>query len=215
MALIVSIDKLTLKEMIGNFPLYAGLSYGLSQLPVPEFIKIRHKRFSIPKTLNEFTSNICYGQKLFLVRKEDNDFGSIIRMMDGYYYPLSTKKKWDEDKALLFGKYILTLKVKDLYPIAMQLISLVGEMIEKEQKLLHREPSKQELAAGIEKLNVFSDLTSLDFLRDVMKCTVPEVLLTPYNECLVRFMIAKEQSDFQERYFNILKKESEPKKKYA
>lgn len=215
MAPIIGIDKLTLKEMIDNLPLYAGLSDGLSQLPVPQFIKIRHQKVSIPKTLEEFTGNICYGQRLFLVRKEDNDFGSIVRLMDGYYYPIVSRNKWDEDKALLFGKYILTLKVEDLYPIAMRLISLVGEMIAKEQKLLHREPSKQELAAGIEKLNVFSELTSLDFLRDAMKCTVPEVLLTPYNECLVRFMIAREQSDFQERYFNILKKESEPKRKYV
>jgi len=215
MAHVIGIEKLTLKEMIDNLPLYVGLSDGLSQLPLPEFIRIKHKKLSIPRTLEEFTSNICYGQRLFLVRKEDNDFGSIIRMMDGYYYPFVSGKKWDEDKALNFGKNILSLKVVNLYPIAMHLISLVGEMIEKEQRFLHREPSKIELAAGIEKLNVFSELTSLDFLRDAMKCTVPEVLLTPYNECLVRFMVAKEQSDFQERYFNMLKKESEPKKKYA
>jgi hypothetical protein len=96
----------------------------------------------------------------------------------------------------------------------MHLISLVGEMIEKEQKLLHREPSKQELAAGIEKLNVFSDLTSLDFLRDTMKCTVPEVLLTPYNECLVRFMIAHETNSYQERYFEEIQKSSNTKNKF-
>ena len=68
-----------------------------------------------------------------------------------------------------------------------------------------------ELAAGIEKLNVFSDLTSLDFLRDAMKCTVPEVLLTPYNECLVRFMVAKEQADYQERYMNEMNNKTKAK----
>jgi hypothetical protein len=97
----------------------------------------------------------------------------------------------------------------------MHLVTLIGEMAEREQKLLHREPTKMELAAGIEKLNVFSDLTSLDFLRDAMKCTVPEVLLTPYNECLVRFMIAKEQADYQERYYDLMNKESEHKSKFA
>jgi hypothetical protein len=148
------------------------------------------------------------------MRKEENDFGAILRVIEGYYYPLVTRYeihklviykgtyKWDEDKALLFGKYILPLKAKDLYPVAMHLTTLIGEMAEREQKLLHREPTKMELAAGIEKLNVFSELTSLDFLRDAMKCTVPEVLLTPYNECLVRFMVAKEQADYQERYMN-------------
>jgi hypothetical protein len=57
-------------------------------------------------------------------------------------------------------------------------------------------------------------MTSLHFLRDAMKITVPEVLLTPYNECLVHFMIAKEQAVFQERYFQLMKEANEPKKKY-
>lgn len=213
MARIKSIDKLTLQEMMLNFDLYIGLPDGLIQLPVPDYIKIKGKYYPVSQTLDEFSKAICYGQRLFLARKEDNDFGLIIRMIDGYYYPLVTVKKWDEDKALLFGKYVLLCTVKELYPVAMHLVKLVSEMAEREQKLLHREPSKIELAAGIEKLNVFSELTALDFLRDAMKCTVPEVLLTPYNECLVRFMIAKEQAEFQERYYELMKEEK-PKSKY-
>ena len=202
MAHMKSIDRLTLLEMINNFQFYIGLPDGLSQLPLPQHMKIKRKKLSIPKDLKEFTDNICYGQRLFLMREETNDFGAILRIINGYYY--SQFKKWDEDKALLFGKNILHLYVKDLYPVAMHLTTLIGEMAEREQKLLHREPTKMELAAGIEKLNVFSELTSLDFLRDVMKCTVPEVLLTPYNECLVRFMLAKEQADYQERYYDLI-----------
>jgi len=209
-----SLDKLTLKEMMNNFHLYYGLPEGLVQLPVPDKLKIGRKRLPVPHTLDEFTSNLTYGQRLFLVRKEDNDFGVIVRILDGYYYTLKTGEKWDEDKALLFGKIVINLRVKDIYPIAMHLITLVSEMAEREQKLLHREPSKIEKAAGIDKLNVFSELTNLDFLRDAMKCTVPEVLLTPYNECLVRFMIAKETADFQERYFELMKEDAQPKHKY-
>ena len=200
--------------MMNNFHLYYGLPEGLVQLPVPDNLKIGRKRLPVPKTLDEFTSNLTYGQRLFLVRKEDNDFGVIVRILDGYYYTLKTGEKWDEDKALLFGKIVINLRVKDIYPIAMHLITLVSEMAEREQKLLHREPSKMELAAGIDKLNVFSELTNLDFLRDAMKCTVPEVLLTSYNECLVRFMIAKETADFQERYFELMKEDAQPKHKY-
>ena len=213
MARIINIEDLTLKEMINNFLLYSGLPDGLTQLPLPEYIKIG-KKLSIPKDLDEFTDNICYGQRLFLVRKEENDFGSILRTIDGYYYPLATVNKWDEDKALLFGKNVLPLKVIDIYPIAMHLVTLTSEMIEQEQKLLHREPTKMELAAGIERLNIFSDLVALDFLRDAMKCTVPEVLLTPYKECLVRFMVAKETAEFQERHFELIKETSKPKSKY-
>jgi len=208
------IEKLTLKEMINNFSLYSGLPDGLAQLPLPEYLKINGKKLAIPKDLDEFTSNICYGQRLFLVRKEENDFGMILRTIDGYYYPLAVNK-WDEDKALLFGKKVLPLKIIDLYPVAMHLVNLTSEMIEREQKLLHREPTKMELAAGIEKLNVFSDLVALDFLRDAMKCTIPEVLLTPYKECLVRFMLAKETAEFQERHFELMKEINKPKSKYA
>jgi hypothetical protein len=214
MARIKEIESLTLGEMISNFTFYSGLPDGLTQLPLPEYIRIGKRKLMIPKDLDVFTENICYGQRLFMVRKEENDFGLILRTMNGYYYPLATVNKWDEDKALLFGKYVLSLHVVYLYPVAMHLITLTSEMIEREQKLLHREPTKIELAAGIEKLNVFSDLVSLDFLRDAMKCTVPEVLLTPYKECLVRFMLKKETDEFQERHFELMKKDSEPKSKY-
>jgi len=186
--------------MIRNVQLYSGLSDGLVQLPVPDSIKIGSKRFTIPLTMEVFASSICYGQRLFIARKEENDFGSILRVMDGYFYPLVTKKNWDEDKALLFGKKILPLFVKDLYPVAMHLITLVSEMTQREQALLYKEPTKLEKAAGIDKLNVFSELSSLYFLRDILKVTIPEVLLTPYNECLVLFMKAKTEADFQENY---------------
>lgn len=209
----ISIDKLTFRDII-TYPLYIGLSDGLVQLPLPEMFQIKKQRLFIPNNLHEFTSKLCYGQRLFITRKEENDFALILRIISGFYYTLYSGKKWDEDKALLFGKDILTCTVKDLYPTAMHLVTLTSEMITREQELLHREPSKMELAAGIEKLNVFSELTALDFLRDAMKITVPEVLLTPYNECLVRFMIAKETSDFQERYMELLQEQNKSKSKF-
>lgn len=214
MAHVKPLNKLTLKEMILNYDLYAGLSDGLLQLPLPDYMIIQKKKYLIPKDLKEFTDNICYGQRIYLTQKEDNDFGAIIRVIAGYYYPIVSKQKWDADNALLFGKIVITCNVEILYPASMHLINLVSEMVVRENDLLHREPSKMELAAGIEKLNVFSELTSLDFLRDAMKCTIPEVLLTPYNECLVRFMIAKETAEFQERYYELMKEESKPKAKY-
>ena len=205
------IDKFTLKDMLCN-PKYSGLADGLVEMPLPEKIKIG-KYYEIPDTLESFTENICYGQRLFIVRKEDNDFGTILRMIDGYYYPIVTKLKWDEEKALLFGKKVLTCKAIELYPVAMHLITLTAEMVTREQKLLHREPTKIEQAAGIDKLNKYSDLTALDFLRDSLKLTTQEVLLTPYNECLVRFMLAKDVAEFQERHFELLKSMNEKPKK--
>jgi hypothetical protein len=214
MAYSKSIDRITLREMMLHFEKYTGLPDGLIQLPVPDYIEIKKKKFAVPKDLDEFTKGICYGQRIFLVQKEDNDFGLMIRQIDGYYYPLFTKKKFDADEALLFGKNVLTCTVNEIYPVSMHFTSLIGEMIDREQKLLHREPSKMELAAGIERLNNFSELTALLFLRDALKISVEEVLLTPYSECLVHFMLAKEQADFQERYYELMKEESKTKSKY-
>jgi hypothetical protein len=209
-----SIEKITLEDMMFRWEKYYTLPEWLIKFPVPDFIKIDGKMMPVPQDLDEFTKTLCYGQRIFMVRKEDNDFGHIIRVMDGYYYSLWMKKIWDADEALLFGKKVLTCRVEHLYPVAMHLTNLLSELADRERKLLHREPSKMELASGIEKLNVFSEMTALDFLRDAMKITVPEVLLTPYNECLVRFMMAKEQADFQERHYELMKEETKTKSKY-
>jgi len=214
MARIKNIEYLTLKDMANDLDAYSGLADGLIQLPCPHRLIIRFMSYRVPETMEEMAKNICYGQRLFLAREEENDIGLITRMISGYYYTVVTGEKWDEEKTLLFKNKVITCKAKELYPVAMHFVTLINEIAEKEKVLLHREPSKVELAAGIEKLNVFSELNSLDFLRDAMKCTVQEVLLTSYNECLVRFMNAKELADYQERYFKLEREQYEAKLKY-
>jgi len=214
MARIKNIEYLTLEDMANDLEAYSGLADGLIQLPCPPRLIIRFMSYRIPETMEEMARNICYGQRLFLAREEENDIGLIIRKISGYYYPIVTSEKWDEERILLFKKKVVNCKAKELYPVAMHFVTLINEIAEKEKVLLYREPSKVELAAGIDKLNIFSELNSLDFLRDAMKCTVPEVLLTPYNECLVRFMNAKELADYQDRYFKLQREQSEAKSKY-
>jgi len=199
--------------MIRHNAEYGGLSEGLSLLPVPLTIRIGRKNYAIPQTVDEFTAGICYGQRMFFAHDEPNDYGAIIRTIDGYYFPVVTGEKWDQDRALLFGKIVITCKVLELYPVVIHLIKLIGEMIAQEQRLLHREPTKMELAAGVEKLNIFSDLTALNFLRDAMKIPVAEVLLTPYRECLVRFMLEKETEDYKTRYIQLMNEEYKSKNK--
>ena len=210
MARIKKIDRLKVKDMIKYPGAYQGLTDGLIKLPIPDSLMIGLKAYSIPLSMDEFTDTLCYGQRLFLAREEESDMGIIMRMIEGYYYPLVTKNKWNEDEALLFGKKVLNCKVKELYPVAMHFVTLTGEVAERELMLLHREPSKVEKAAGIEKLNIFAELNALDFLRDAMQISVPEVLLTPYNECLVRFMAAKELNDYQEKYADLMQKDVTP-----
>lgn len=211
MARIMEPDRLTLYEMMFNYEPYRHLPDDLIKLPVPLRLKIGHRWVLVPQDLDQFTANLCYGQRLFFTQKEEDDFGVIIRVIDGYFYPLLTGNPWDVDKSLRFGKKVLSCRISELYPVAMHMITLIGQMAERENKLLYREPSKLELAAGIEKLNVFAELSSLDFLRDAMKITVPEVLLTPYKECLVRFMMQKETDDYKERYMKLAQEEAAAK----
>lgn len=199
--------------MMFNLEPYRHLPDDLIKLPVPRKFRIGLRWVLVPQDLDEFTEHLCYGQRLFFTQKEDNDFGVIIRVIDGYYYTLLTGKLWDVDNALRFGKKVLHCRISEIYPVAMHLITLVGEMAERELTLLHREPSKLELAAGVEKLNLFSELSSLDFLRDAMKITIAEVLLTPYKECLVRFMLQKTVDDYKDNYMRLAQEEAKSKLK--
>lgn len=213
MVRITKIQKLTLKRMLDNYKQFEKLPEALSKLGLPDKIKIAGKKYDIPTNLKEFSDNICYGQRLFFVRDEENDVGVILRLIDGYYYPIVSGEKWDWDNALLFGKIVLNCTVNELYPVAMHFTKLLKEMADREHELLFREPTKLEKAAGIERLNAFSEMSALDYLRDSMKVTSKEVMLTPYNECLVRFMMARETMDYQERYTELLKEAHSAKKK--
>ena len=212
MARVTQIFKLTLRQMMFD-PSYHALADDLRNFPVPDTIRISRNRYPVPLDFTTFSKSICYGQRLFMTREENNDFGAIFRIMDGYYHPIVTGKKWDEDDAIVFGKNILNCKVFELYPVVMLLINYMAELVKREQRLLQRELKKIERAAGVEKLAPYSELISLDFLRDVMKITIPEVLQTPYNECLVRFMLNKEIEDYRERYAELSRIESESNNK--
>jgi len=203
MARIKSINRLRLIDMIRSDKLYSGLADGLSALPVPDAIKIGRRRYAIPTTLDELSESIVYGQRLYFSREEPNDFAIILRLLAGYYYPVYKKVPFSDSGTALFTKNILNCKAKEVYPTTIHMIKLVCELAERERKLLHREPSKVELAAGIENLTPFAEINALDFLRDAMKVSIPEVLLTPYNECLVRFMNAKATLEFQEKFIKL------------
>jgi hypothetical protein len=212
MANIKRIDKLRLFDMIKYPELYSGLADGLIDLPLPDKLKIK-KILTIPLNREQLAENICYGQRLYLAREELNDFGIIIRLVGGYFYPEITGLKFNEANIFGIVKNIVTCLAKDIYPVALHLVKLISELIANEQKVLYKEPTKLELAAGIEKLNAYSELNTLDFLSNVMRCTTDEVMLTPYNECLVRLMSAKEMNEYQERYFKLQMEESQLKTK--
>lgn len=208
----VPVRKLTLRRMTVEEARYAGLAKGLATLPVPDSLRLGRKVLPVPKDMEELCGNITYGQRLFFTQKEGFDTGIILRLVAGYYYTLYTGCTWNEKRALSFGKIVLNSLAKDLYPVATHLTELMEQLVARESKLLQRQPTKQEKAAGIERLAKFADLTSLLFLQESFRCTAEQVMLAPYDDCLVRFMLAKEQNQFNERLTEIYRKENQPKK---
>ena len=204
------IEKLTLWHMILEPERYAGIASGLAEMPLPDTIRIKGRDYTVPQTLEEFSTNICYAQRLFFATPEEFDVGIILRYVAGYYYPFVNKDKWDEKKVLMFYKKIISLRAINLYPVAIQLLKLMGELAERERTLLNRQPSAQEVAANIERLNKFSSLTALLFLQDSFKATESEVMLKPYDDCLARFLLAKEQNAFTERLQEVYKQQQKP-----
>jgi hypothetical protein len=203
---IVPVRKLTLWHVLFAPERYAGIVEGLSSLPVPPVLRIGRRTMPVPEDLEVFCANLCYGQKLYLTTEEPFDVGVILRYVAGYFYPVYTGKRWDERRALLFGKKILSSPVVTLYPVAIHLVSLMEQLAKREHTLLHREPTTEERAAGVETLNRFATLTSLIFLQEQFHCTADEVMLLPYDDCLVRFMLAKEEGAYRERLMAIMNK---------
>jgi hypothetical protein len=211
---IIPLKHLTLKRMFKNESSYIGISEGLTKMPLPESFRLTFKNYAIPESVNELCDNICYGQKVYLSKQDTSDLMIIIRKVAGYYYPIVTGNKWDEEAAIIWSKRLFNCLVVDLYPIATHLTNMVAEMIKKEYDLLHREPKKEEKIAGIDRLSKYAELDAIDFLSDVLKLNRDEVLLTPYNTCLVRFMQAKDKAVFSEKLTEVYKSQAEKKNKF-
>lgn len=210
---VVPIERLTLREMTLEPQRYAALAEGLTQLPLPQYFKLGRKRLPIPADADAFSKSITYGQKLFFMQDEGFDLGIILRYVAGYYYTFATGQPWNEANALKFGKKVLALRVVELYPVAQHLVNLMAELITTERKLLHREPTQQERAAGVERLNKFADLSNVIFLMEQFKCDEAAVMLKPYPDCLVRFMMQREQVAYNERLTEVYRKEQQTKAK--
>lgn len=205
------LSRLTLRTFVLEPQRYEALTADLLALPVPSTIVVAGTVCTVPQTAEDMSDNITYGQRLYFEQQEDFDIGVVLRYVCGYFYPLASGRPWDEVEALVFGRKVLSSLVKDLYPVAKHLTALMSTLVENERKLLYREPTKQERAAGIDKLAIFAPLSNLMFLATAFGCTQAQVPAQPYKDCLVRFMLAKEQAAFNERLADIHRKESAPK----
>lgn len=190
---------------------YEGLTDGLSRLPVPDSIKIGRRRYWVPQTMEQFSDTITYGQKMYFGRGGDDDIELAFRYICGYYMPLVTDQPWDEKNIIAFRKNIVNSFAIEVFPVALHLITLMAQLVERELKLLKREPTKQEKAAGIERMGKFAELMAVMFLTESFNCSENELMQKSYGDCLVRFMLQHEQNAFAERLANVYQKENESK----
>lgn len=204
---VTGVERLTLWQMLLEPAKYGGIAAGLATLPTPDVIRIGRRCLPVPQDLEQFAAQLRYGQRLYLATEESFDVQLIMRYVGGYFQPLYDEAPFDERRLLTFQRKVLSSPVKVLYPVAQHLVNLMSELAEREHKLLYREPTKQEKAAGIDRLTRFASLTSLLFLQESFHATEAEVMLLPYDDCLVRFMLAKEQNAYSERLTEIYRKQ--------
>lgn len=208
-----TIRTLTIWDMIRWSWKYDGVTDGLIQLPVPDTIKIGRKHYPVPTTMEQFGDAITYGQRMFMTWDQPTDVATVIHYIVGFYYPIVTGEKWDENNAIAFAKKIVYSHVIETYPVAYHFIKLMTQLTERELSLLKREPSVEEREAGIDKLGRFAELTAIMFLMDSFKCSESNVKSKPYNDCLVRFMLQREQNAYADRLAAVYKRKTESKTK--
>ena len=204
-----NIELVTLADMVARPDLYWSLAEQLTTLPCPSVFMVEE----VPENIEQFTERLSYGQKYFMSAQEKNDVNVIIRYVGGYFFPLLTGKPWDESECLKWCECLKPMPVVDLYPITFRLTELMLEVVKREKELLERKPSKQEQAAGIEKLNRFSELSAIKFLQKEFGVSRDAVMQLPYNECLVEFVYSHEVQAYEQRLAEIYRKENEDKAK--
>jgi hypothetical protein len=196
MEIIIPLKYLQLKHVLKRPDRYLSLIDDLVGLPCPDKLLIGLKEYHIPSNLDELTDTICYGQRLYLAEKQTTDLGTILHVITGYYYTL-TGHSWNRDKAKVNFNKCLAI---DLFPAGLRILSLMGDLVEREQKLLNRKIKPEEAQAGIERLNKFAELSAIDYLRTSKNLkTDDEVMNLSYAECLVRFLQEKEIQEYRER----------------
>ena len=212
MEIIIPIENLTLRQFLKHADQYISLVEDLVNLPCPDRIRIGLNYYPVPQNVDHLTESICYGQRIYLAEKTENDITAILHIIVGYYYPQIFKGGWTVDKASKVLSKILGCNVVELFPAAYQILKLTGDLIERERRLLNRKVKPEEIQAGIDNLNKYADLSAIDFLRESKRLNSDnEIMLLPYSECLVRFMKAKEEQEFAERLREIYENKAKTK----
>lgn len=182
----LELKHLTLRRLLilaARGPVYKITDF-LVTLPPPSRLRIGCRMRHVPRYYTEVLSVITYAQKRFLEQQPQNDLDLVLRMFSGWYYTIVTGKPFDEASALAFGRKAERCNIDQLYPACAHLARLVSEINKLEEQLLANEADSTWIAAGGNALAPYAPQLTVEFLANRLKCSLEEVHVKPYAECL-------------------------------
>lgn len=195
------VDYLTLKRLFRIKGDKSILVEQLEQLPCPSEIRIGLRYYPVPRNVNEFRDKIVWGQRLMMATMCENEIDALVNFVANYYYPMARKKPFSETGVIKFFDRIVTCQAKELFPVLLRMVTLFEETLQIENKQLNSKPDRTAVAAGINELSIFSDLTILEMIAD--KCRVElekEAHLVSYNTVFALLLKEKKTAEFNKKY---------------
>lgn len=95
--------------------------------------------------------------------------------------------------------------IKDFYPALNFVVEQHKKLIERENRILHHEPEVEELEAGIESLQKFGRMATVDTLAggDLLKHNL--IIEMPYSRVFTKLYMESEKAKYHKRLFEIRK----------
>jgi hypothetical protein len=198
------IDFLTLDRMLALKGDLQPLIKQLTLLPCPDTFRIGWGLYDVPKSLNEFRDNICWGQRLMMLEPHTSDLDTFRLFVANFYQPFVTGKKFDDGLVKKVAKKLAKCSVKELYPVSLRLIDLFNQTLKVESEKLNSEPDSVMKAAEVDKLKVFSDMVILKIISDKCKVKLSKAHLVDYNTVFALLWEDKEVNDYTKRYQKLM-----------
>lgn len=195
------VDFLTLRRLFKIKGDKTPLVEQLEQLPCPYNLRIGLKYYHVPRNVNEFRDKLVWGQRLMMATMCENEIDAMVNFVANYYYPIVTKKPFDEEGVKKFFDKLVSCQGKELFPVLLRMVKLFEETLQIENKQLNSKPDKTAIAAGVNDLSIFSDLTILEMIAE--KCRVElekEAHLVSYNTVFALLLKEKRTAEFNKRY---------------
>ena len=134
-------------------------------------------------------------------------FGDIIKKTFGEvkdWQQLFADKEYFIKFLAMFDEKLLLLDVFSFFAFYRYVESEVIRVSDIERKLLSHEPTADEVAAGLDRFNIFGVVIQIDNLAkgDILKWD--KVRELPYEYCLIKLSLDKASNDFQKNYQELM-----------